>query len=61
MTDTELLEVRDSVLKLQMRLHHSHSIHNDIERCDYKSCVEERVRVSRILKLLTPSPLEIVP
>jgi len=61
MTDAELLEVRDSVLKLQMRLHHSHSIHNDIARCDYKSCVEERVTVSRIMTLLAPAPLEIVP
>jgi hypothetical protein len=61
MTDAELLEVRESVLRLQMRLHHSHSIHNDIEKCDYKSCVEQRGVVSRMLTLLTPAPLVIVP
>ncbi len=61
MTDAELLEVRDSILRLQIRLHHSHAVHNDIERCDYKSCVEQRSVVSRILKLLTPVPLEVVP
>lgn len=45
-------EIRADIKALQMRLHHSHSINDNVAKCDYKSCREEAERVAKVLSLI---------
>lgn len=47
--DAEVDALRAAATRLLLRLHHSHSINDRVDACDYKSCVEERAALAVLI------------